>query len=505
MALKVNTKDLKEAMIGFNKVVENGSSVAALHYLRVEVSDNVAKITATNLSEELSYYAKCNVKEFNSFLIPIVELKKQLKSKGIGEEISIELNAGIIRVTADIAGVPITEEYVAGCFKDFPDMENMPDDVACDFSKEFFTKIKNGYKASSTDDSRKALLGVYVSTGAIVSTNGKIAFEQKIHLDIKEPIVLPKTKVLSSGTILKDDAKLSTSKGVAHFRTEKWGYVVKLVDGNFPKYENVMPTTDSKSHRIVFNNIPTLIQQIPHLKETEDNNGIFIYADKDDVLISGDIFNDEMTTSLKSKSIFTGGDPVAFGINKDYLILGLRLGLKEMIFTEITQQTTVSPLSFSKKHDRLVVMPIRFHKNQNEKVDEIITKLKGEDQMEQPKTKVKREWPINQNKATETQVAETQVAETAVEQPAETNVAEVPVEQTTEAKPEQTLTKQFPKQNVDTFTSLIEANNQMKVIAKSLLDMVVSNGKQLRESQKEIKVKEKKFIDAQKFFAASGF
>jgi len=494
MTLYVKTNHLKEAVTGFNKIVVGKPSLPVLSFIKVSQSEEQIHLTGTNLDETLSYHINTKEEVFDDFLIPLADLKKMLKSKGLGDEISFQLQNDKLLLSANIYGSVVREELSTMPVDHFPQLGDLPKGEGCTFRKEYFNKLRNAYACTSADDSREALHGVLLKDDSLVSTNGKLLFVQNIEVDIEHQMIIPANKVFLS-CLFKDDSVLYADVENKHIvlKSEKWEYVFNRINNIYPNYKNVIPQVTNQDWQIEFDakSLNGLLAQILHLESMDGQEDIIaMYADEDNVLILDGEPSDTIT-ALKASAKFSGYEEIGIAIDKEYLSIALRNGYNKMIFAD-KSRTAFAPITFCNDttDDIIVLMPF---KAVDGYCEELINRCKKQNKINK-EDKVMQEnnqnqWPVNATKKTEEEVS-------------------VPnIKQPIQEKVNANIKEQEPK--ASSFEDLLIANDEMKVLAKELLDKVIANAKDIREAQKEYKGKDKIFSSMKKTFAqfnkASGF
>jgi len=113
--------------------------------------------------------------------------------------------------------------------------------------------------AISTDETRYILTGMYMQglTGelVVVGTDGfRMALCQRKTKGMKgfKGVTIPKRSVLEIERIIEeeDEVKIAIEEKYIQFSTEKIKIITRIIEGNFPDYENVLPTSNSKIVKI---------------------------------------------------------------------------------------------------------------------------------------------------------------------------------------------------------------------------------------------------------------
>jgi DNA polymerase-3 subunit beta len=109
--------------------------------------------------------------------------------------------------------------------------------------------------AISTDETRYILTGMYMQGGegelVAVGTDGfRMALCQRKIKGVKnfKGVTIPKRSVVEIERVIEegDEVRIAIEEKYIQFSTEKLKIITRTIEGNFPDYENVLPTSNSK-------------------------------------------------------------------------------------------------------------------------------------------------------------------------------------------------------------------------------------------------------------------
>ncbi|HOE17575.1 MAG TPA: DNA polymerase III subunit beta [Syntrophorhabdaceae bacterium] len=121
--------------------------------------------------------------------------------------------------------------------------------------KMFLDMIEKVGFAVSTDETRYILTGMYMQglDGELimVGTDGfRMALCQRKIKEIKgfKGVTIPKRSVIEAERIIEDEdeVRVSIEEKYVQFSTEKLKIITRIIEGNFPDYENVLPANNQK-------------------------------------------------------------------------------------------------------------------------------------------------------------------------------------------------------------------------------------------------------------------
>ncbi len=507
MSVKMKVNDLKEAVSGFNKIIGRSGSLPILECVKFTGQKSKVTIAATNLDEYLSYTCEVKNDKSFSFVMQLNDIKDILKGANRIGDIEFIQAEQIITASVKIGDNKINKNYTAMPVEDFPIRTAIATSTNIELSKSAFPKIVMTFQGTTKDDSRKVLFGVLLEKDTIVSTDGKHLTKFKEDINFKGRVILPDNKILKS-LFFKEDAVLSLEEAKddiirnASIISGNWSYNFKPIEGNYPNYKQVIPNYKHAVSTISFDesSIQGIKQGIDLLEATKDNQkGLYLYAGSKGIQFLSGRETDFQTTIIAKGSLSLKEPDIVVMINKEILLKALRNG-----FTTFNIIDNISPICITdKSNDLLLVMPIKGSHYENN-IEELINKLpQGKEKvtMNESTNNQQNEFPVNQ--------------ENVITEKNEVKTNEVPnIEGKTPSLGDEKYDVKnqntpFPKAiEIDSFDGLIEVNNEIKTMAKAILDKSVLFGKDLREFKRGQKTKEKNFQEARKLITqlqASGF
>lgn len=151
--------------------------------------------------------------------------------------------------------------------------------------------------AVSSDETRYVLTGMYMagSSGrvSVVGTDGfRMALYQKElpGLNDFKGVIVPKRSILEVGRVVSEDEVVKFMIGEKHiqFSTPSITVISRLIEGNFPDYQNVIPKTNSNIAKIEkakfvkgLRKVSTIISKSEPIKVTYDDKAMEIETESE--------------------------------------------------------------------------------------------------------------------------------------------------------------------------------------------------------------------------------
>ena len=267
-------------------VIEKRSTLPILSNILIEAKNSTVKITATdldliftNLINDIKIYTEGSTTISASVIYDIV---RKLSS---GSEISFNLvNENKLQLESE------NSKFNLLCINpgDFPHVnENFNDNEFTIDSKSLLKLLNKSKLSISNDETRHYLNGVYLHQTehdknyflTAAATDGHRMSISKTRLNSKinfESIILPKKTIYQLVTLLEDQEsaiKIFNIKSKIKFEFNNIILISKLIDGKFPNYIQVIPTTNEKKLEINLDNFSSSVERVASVS-TDRKEGV---------------------------------------------------------------------------------------------------------------------------------------------------------------------------------------------------------------------------------------
>lgn len=365
MKLSIPRSELKDALYGLSKVVNQRAPVPILASVRLDAEGQTIRLTGTSIDQTATYSIAVAepVPAPVSFLIPLAELQAVLKTAQ-GANILIEPGKDAVTITATVAGQGIGRRIETCDNKDWPELAAAADTLPV--APGFLQSLRQALTFASTDDSRPLLKAAFLDVSAksghrIVATDSRrLTVLPCGTLPLAESLIVPSTRFLNWSR-LGCDTRIGAGKGVFTLRCGPWAYMTKVVEGRFPNYRQVIPSfgKDATVLELSVEDAELLVKALPGLPSFGNATDVVVLRLAPNavcVCSRGNAKAPEAVLRLeKSKCI---GTTVSVGLDRrflrDALVAGFRLW-------EVRDSTSplVGHLSKDDAHSCHVLMPVR--------------------------------------------------------------------------------------------------------------------------------------------------
>lgn len=365
MRFTVEKNTFTEALSNVQNVISSRNTLQILSNAIFSAKDGLLTIAAINL--EIGISIRCSiaakVDEPGTTTLPakrILGIVRELGDSAI--EFSVDSNdTAMIQSGASffrIAGLPA---------QDFPEIQEPEGEVSFSLPASLFKEMlrKTSY-AVSEDESRRILTGILLSFKddrlTTVATDGRrlalVEHEMQFPPEIETDIVLPFKTAAELMRNLKDDGdvKIFVQSGQAIFRHGDTVLSSKLIDGTFPNYRQVIPSSYEERAEIVREEMLSALKRVSGISSLDKSLPIVLGFSGSELEIS--MQNPEVGEAKETIAIKYPGKDLSYNFNPEYLMAPLRNMDSDVVFLELSGGH--GPATFKCDSSFLyVIMPLR--------------------------------------------------------------------------------------------------------------------------------------------------
>ncbi len=369
MNIIIKTINFFKSLIIFQEIIKKKQSMNILNGILIKTDFNSIIINATNSDTSLSNSVKCNIKKegavcvsgkiiFNIFKIlqhdytEIFYCKKRL-----------HISSGKIKIsllTYDSQKYPKIPIF-SSCNEQFINNE------------KFIKMAKKTLYCTSNDRKRKNLNGIYLKTYKnnifFISTDGYrlSLIKEKLNSNFlcKNGMILPKSSILELLKVLemeenrKDIPKINILKNEIIFSIKQSVLKTRIINLNFPNYEQIIPENIYNS---IIINKEHIIDEIRNTAILSDNNNKCIKIRISKNLLQLSSLNSKFGKIQNDLSVKFDGKSFTVGINYRYMIQALdSLSDKNVLIGINFKNSPIFITGETNKKHICIVMPMYFY------------------------------------------------------------------------------------------------------------------------------------------------
>jgi DNA polymerase III subunit beta len=374
MELKIGVQELSRALGRSQGIVEKKSTMPILSHVLLEARKSGQLIvSATDLDLAVSSEHACEVLKEGSLAVSARHLYEIVRAL---PEASVTLKRAQNNYL-EVKSGPAEFRIVGLPAEDFPALPKFDKVPFADVEPALLLEmIERTFFAVSTDETRYNLNGVYFepSEGALrmVATDGhRLSLADKPlagAFGLKRGVILPKKglselkKLLSEATEggeEKPEAKLGFLENSAIFRRPGVVLVMRLIEGLFPDYKQVIPKQGEKIVKLgrgrfaeTLRRISLLSSDKAHAVKLELSNGVLKVLSQ----------NPDLGDAKEEVPVEYEGEPLKIGFNARYLTEVLAVLRSGDVLLELADDLSPGVLRGADEADQgftAVVMPMR--------------------------------------------------------------------------------------------------------------------------------------------------
>lgn len=360
MQLQVTQENLAKALNTVARVANARNTLPILSNVLLRTVDNRLSISATNLDIAITHFIGSKISSNGAITVP-ARLMQDFISSLPDSVLDLKLKDNKLSIKTDKYSSTINGVNA----EEFPVMPNITSGTSLSLPSKLFKKsLQQVIFASSSDDTRPILTGVYMHTN-----NGSLHFaatdsyrlaQRKLGKQAKTvDLLVPGSAMQDLLRIINDDdseIKITYDDQQVLFELEDVSLVARLIEGKYPDYRKLIPKTFATSaelKRADFVNIT----KVSSLFARESAGGITLKVDKDGVSINS-VASQLGENTAQANAAVSGSGEVT--LNSRYLLDGLNAFSADEV--EFCFNGKLEPCVLRSKSDPdyvHIVMPLR--------------------------------------------------------------------------------------------------------------------------------------------------
>jgi DNA polymerase-3 subunit beta len=308
-------------------VVERRQTLPVLSNLLVQANEQGVSLTGTDLEVEMVAHCNVQVEKNGEATIPARKFVDIWRSLPDGAEVSLAVEGD--RATIRSGGSRFSLATLPAA--DFPKVEGGETDTVVPLAPTALAKLIDQVSfAMAQQDVRVFLNGMLLEIGSdylkAVATDGhRMAMSTQACVPVGEienpkQAIVPRKAVLELSRLLdEEDEELKLQLGTNHLRVSKGAFTLttKLVDGQFPDYDKVVPKDAS---RAILGDRNTLRQgfQRASILSNEKYRGVRLVIEENQMTIKAN--NPEQDEAEEIVPVQFNGEQLEIGFNVSYLM-----------------------------------------------------------------------------------------------------------------------------------------------------------------------------------------
>jgi DNA polymerase III subunit beta len=249
MKFIVSSSTLLKQLSAINGVITTNPVVPILENFLFEINDGILTITGSDLQTSMITELEVESKESGNIAVPariLLETLRNLPEQPV--TFTIDQDTYSVEISSDNGRYKLSGENAT----DFPKVPNVSNDFSVDMTSGVLASaISNTIFATSNDELRPAMTGVYVNVNdtnsTFVATDGHRLIRYR-RVDVASEngasIIIPRKALnLLKSTLPAENVPvvLEFNMSNAFFKFGNFRLICRLIDERYPDYDNVIP------------------------------------------------------------------------------------------------------------------------------------------------------------------------------------------------------------------------------------------------------------------------
>lgn len=359
MRAHVTKKTLSEGLGLLERIVPSRSSNPLLTALKVEVDGRSLTLSGTNLEIDMACTVPAEVSDPQSFVVPAHLFAQIVRNLG-GELIELELSGNELAVRASGSDFKLQ----TGDLEAYPELSFPAQADATLDGAELARSLSSVRYAASSETFQAVFRGIKLEhkdgLARVVASDGfRLALRDFGSQGETRNLIVPARSADELVRVLRDgEVRITYGEGVLGVTTERVKMNVKLMDGEFPDYERVIPRDIKLRVTLGAAALKEAVSRVAVLADKNANNRVEFLVSEGQLRLAaeGDYGRAQDTLEVRQE----GSEPaMSLGFNAKYVLdaLGPIEGDAELSFSGST-----SPAMFRSSQDAgylAVVVPLR--------------------------------------------------------------------------------------------------------------------------------------------------
>lgn len=326
MKFIVNSAYLLKQLSNINGVITTNPVVPILENFLFELEKGSLTVTASDLQTSMITEIQVESKEKGSIAVPariLLDTLKNLPEQPV--TFSIDDSTYSVEIISDNGRYKLSGENAT----DFPKVPTVSNDFSAEISTEVLSRaVNNTIFATSNDELRPAMTGVYVNLGdsntTFVATDGHRLVRYRrtdVKSDNGNAIIIPRKALnLLKATLPSENTEVSLNFNMsnAFFKFGNIKMICRLIDERFPDYDNVIPTGNNIRMTIERNDLLGALKRISiYANKTTHQVRLKITGSELQISAEDLDFSNEANERLSCEH---DGEDIEIGFNAKFLI-----------------------------------------------------------------------------------------------------------------------------------------------------------------------------------------
>ena len=366
MQFEVAKQTLLKAISSVNGAVEKKNTIPVLQNIKIEVKDDKVVLFATDMDILVTTSFESDMKNGGSTTVPAQMFFDIIRKIPEGANIMIsQEGVSALQIKAG------KSKYTLPCIdaSEFPNLSEgeLGEEIEVDAEK-LAKMIDKTRFAISSDETRYYLNGLYLQAVqkdsgfqlCTVATDGHRLALSFLETDLKEPfgVILPKKSVAEVRRIIDGSKiiKIAVSRVKIKVTTENATIVSKLIDGEFPDYNKVLPKNNTQIAVINKKDFFDCVDRVSTVA-TDKHRSIKLTVENGKMTLQ--VNTNDGSFAYEELDVNYSGEKIETGFNSKYLLDVIGQIDKEELLMRFKDSGSPAVVEANDMNSVFVIMPVR--------------------------------------------------------------------------------------------------------------------------------------------------
>ncbi len=348
-----------------NHLASHNANLPILNNVLVDAKDGIITLATTNLEIGIKVTVRGKIETEGSYTVP-ARLFSDFVSLLPNENVDIDLETDGLNVSCKNS-----QTQIKGMLsEDYPLIPDVSSEKKVNIDMQTFKEVlSQTVFAATLDDNRPEISGVFFNFKGqdltVAATDSYRLAEKKIKVDgsIDKKVIIPLKTLQELGRILANSTEKNISlylnENQVAFSASNIVLTSRLIDGNYPDYEQIIPSDEKTITRVKAEDLIKAIKGAALFCKTGINDiKMTIIPSKNEVVILST--NSGLGENITNIGAEIKGEEVEIVFNYRYLLDGLNNLQSEQVIIKTSNQGAPGVFVPDNKEGYLyIVMPIR--------------------------------------------------------------------------------------------------------------------------------------------------
>lgn len=355
MIVTVNSQILAQELRAMNRIVPTKPAIAILSHVKLTGSEGSLVLSATDIEVALTSSCPARVEGSGDLALPVAKLLALVEQFSDGDvtiapdKVHVLVKCGAFQ--SRLSCLPAAD------FPQLPDVTGPAHQFDADAFRRLISRVRYAINAASSKYILQGALLTAQGTGmAMVATDGKrlaLATAGRSGEEALNVVIPAKALDVLSGQAEMGTVEMTVGEKHLHFACGGRLLTTRVVDGQFPAYQRIIPTSNDKEVRV---NRLSLIAALKRITLVSDVN-LAVYL----TLGGGRLELASQSAEVGSASevvqnVDYEGDPMKICINGDFALDFLQVSTGQMTLMKLRDANTAMLMMDGEDHVGVVML-----------------------------------------------------------------------------------------------------------------------------------------------------